>query len=319
MKLINETKYDTRTLRSLVCAIHTFEANGGRGHRLRSWKRLTIRIAYAKKGNRRFTGHAYYHGGYSHLSVPRGTVSVQHLAALWRHELWHLYGIRHCDYPESILYCRVSAWTAQWEERFGATLSEVADEVVTTDDRKDARVADVEKKLLAAESRLKRWEAKSKRATTGIKSAKRDMKKLHRRLETTRTRPVEEFAKKAARPHEPKPVPEGHVRLDVTLSVEQGNEVDAIVGAHRESFDSYEGNHQAQWARIFAALDAGWVKRRGNGGRLVMDLLPEDAQEFIYDMGALGTEVSGWQSMLERAESSVWTGKKIPQAVVDRR
>lgn len=121
MRLVNQTNYDTRTLRSILTAVHNAETRG----RLATWERCKVVVAYGRKGNRKYTGHAYFSGLKCHLSVPKGGLDVIQFAAVWRHELWHLCGVRnHGDYPSSIRYGRPSCVDHVDLTRFGASMAE---------------------------------------------------------------------------------------------------------------------------------------------------------------------------------------------------
>lgn len=119
MKIINQTDYPTPALRSIMVAVHNAEPRG----RLKTWARLTVTIRYARKGDRPYTGNARYNGLRCTLSVPRPATTyapgvdvttlgdaslcrVVRFAALWRHEMWHLYGIRHAAYTDAIMWCQ---------------------------------------------------------------------------------------------------------------------------------------------------------------------------------------------------------------------
>jgi len=118
MKVRNSTGYDTRTLRSVLIAVHNAEPRG----KLKTWKHLIVNIVHTRAGNRPYTGHAYYHGHYCHLSVPRGELSIPQFAALWRHEMWHLYGIKHCDYPPLLKHAKVECVQHVSLTKFGGPL-----------------------------------------------------------------------------------------------------------------------------------------------------------------------------------------------------
>jgi len=179
VRLDNRTHYDTAALRSLLCAVHTGEA-GHRG-RLRTWDTLVVRIRYRRQGNRKYTGHAFLNGRKSVLSVPRGQLDILEFAALWRHELWHLYGLRHRDYTPTVLYCKPESVVGMVEP---GTLVEVAPtkKVVSPDDERTARV----KSLV---DRLKRWESKRKRAETAITKIRRSLRYYERQIPVSSIQP----------------------------------------------------------------------------------------------------------------------------------
>lgn len=110
----NKTNYDTRTLKALLVAVHA--AEGGKRGRLKTWKRLCVTIKHSRCHG--YTGFAWYSGLKATLCVPKDGILIRKFAELWRHELWHLYGIRHSDYPPSIRYCRLTEWSLQFVDRF---------------------------------------------------------------------------------------------------------------------------------------------------------------------------------------------------------
>ncbi|UCC74352.1 MAG: hypothetical protein JSV86_07280, partial [Gemmatimonadota bacterium] len=93
MKLDNDTRYDSRVLRAIMHAVHAHEVGMGQG-RLPTWPQLTVRVGYRRRqDDATYSGYAYYHGRFARLSVPRtGVLDVARFAAVFRHELWHLYG-----------------------------------------------------------------------------------------------------------------------------------------------------------------------------------------------------------------------------------
>lgn len=112
MKIENETDYDGRALRSIVCGVHRWLAKTE--GRLRQWSRVRIRIYYTR--TRSTGGHAYLRGGFAQIGVPRPDASyrdgrwvgkeyvwsgtargakVENFVGTVWHELLHLYGYRH--------------------------------------------------------------------------------------------------------------------------------------------------------------------------------------------------------------------------------
>lgn len=129
MKIINETSYDTMTIRSILCAVHTKQSSWGRG-RLKTWKHLRVYVTYIGKKNGDYvTGVAWYHGCQMILRVPRKSVDVNKFVLVARHELWHNYGIKHREFPVSVMHCEPeneanAEWTKEFIERFGPVMTE---------------------------------------------------------------------------------------------------------------------------------------------------------------------------------------------------
>ncbi len=108
MKLTNYTNLDSQSLRSVICAVHTAEGKR-RGKRLHTWnKDLTIDVVHSQErtGERGYSGYASIHGYFALLRIPHKSIpcNLHIFGGLWRHELWHLYGIRHKDFPRSIMW-----------------------------------------------------------------------------------------------------------------------------------------------------------------------------------------------------------------------
>src|SRR5574342_989593 len=156
MKLVNETRYDTRELRKLLIAVFRAQPHGLQT-RVDTWRDLRVKIVYTKpqfalaervvanakasgsassieiserhlervraRAARYVSGCASLHGYRARLRLPRGSVPTAALAAVWVHELWHVGGSEHRDFPGLVMDCATTpfAWVT---ERFGATLSE---------------------------------------------------------------------------------------------------------------------------------------------------------------------------------------------------
>jgi hypothetical protein len=179
MRVRNETTYDTRKLRSVILAVYREEARK-RGE-LRAWPGVRIAIGYSKQGNQPYSGHAHLGGYLAHLSVPRDQIWVTSFAALWRHELWHLYGIRHADYPPTVKWCHPEPMNYIAREVGFTRIAPTAKIAARPDPIKATA-----QKRAAAEARAKRWATKLKRAQTGLKAAERDVARLQRKIDKSR-------------------------------------------------------------------------------------------------------------------------------------
>lgn len=100
MRLRNDTLYPSAALRRILAAVHARESTRRGWRRLPQWGAVDVRVAYARRND--LGGWAYVGGNAAHVFVPRGVLPVSRFAALWRHELWHLYGFRHGDMPDHI-------------------------------------------------------------------------------------------------------------------------------------------------------------------------------------------------------------------------
>lgn len=305
MKLINDTSYPTRQLRSIIEAVHTKEGKGSKG-RLVRWKRMKIRISYRRKGDRPYTGYAYLNGFYCHMSVPRGGLNVAAFIALWRHEMWHLYGIRHDTMPKSIEYCRINDWVRELLPRFPEVLEEKIAPVPTLEDKKAAKLASIEKEVARADARVKIWGTKLKRATTGLKKAEQDAARARAKLERWKAKPAESFERKRRPKAEPAPVPDGHVRIEMSLSAPVGDELRYHMELAREVFMERQEPRRTAWERIETAL-APFVAKKAKGGKLVADMRPDDITELTNELTNIpvSEEVGAerWERFVKRLES----------------
>ncbi len=164
MKLDNQTDYPTRVLRSIMCAVHSAEPRG----RLRTWDRLTVKVVYSRG---RHTGYAFYHGLSARLRVPKDGMNVAKFAALWRHELWHLYGIPHADYPPNVMHCKVACVDHVDLGRFGGLL----DAVPPPPPPKPTKLELQELKVARLLARRAGWATKAKRADRALAKIDRSL------------------------------------------------------------------------------------------------------------------------------------------------
>jgi len=191
MKLDNHTRYDTRTLRKLLIAVFR-EQSVIFQSRIPQWDRLKVRISSSRPavslrmvtalrehqldsadamatGRRaHVSGCAYVGGRWAELRLPSGEVALDHLAAVWIHELWHIAGSNHGGFPESVMRCHTApfAWVI---EKFGATLTEKAPKL------KPARDLVAERRV-RLETRLTGWESRLKRAEKAVSKLNRQLR-----------------------------------------------------------------------------------------------------------------------------------------------
>lgn len=175
MKLINKTKYDTAQLRAVLVAVHREEAK--RRGRLRTWDRLVVSVSRRSKSHT--SGHAFYHGRKSHLTLPAVTCTTAALTAIWLHELQHLYGIKHDDMSPAVRNLRetdLSPWIEVATAAAETDLLQEKPEAVVppmSEIEKAARLEDRREKALASiEHRLILWDRKRARAERAIAKLK---------------------------------------------------------------------------------------------------------------------------------------------------
>lgn len=192
MKLVNKTRYDSAQLRAILVAVHTEEAK--RRGRLKTWDCLTVTVGYSKRRRRGeelihagdTSGYAYYHGGKARVGLPPETCTTAALAAVWLHELQHLYGIRHSEMSPAVLWCRednLEPWIASaWSAAETGILQERPEPVrvpLTTEEKAARLDLRREKKIATLAESITRWEQKKRRAERALAK----LRKQHRYFE----------------------------------------------------------------------------------------------------------------------------------------
>lgn len=169
MKIQNRTRYDTRTLRSLLVLVHNGLAQDE--GRLRTWGHLAVGVVYSRSG--RSSGWAYLDGSSMQLQLPRGSVLVSSLVWLMAHELSHSYGYRHRQMRGGL-----SNWTNEQTsavERFGWRIAEAPAPV------KKSRRKTPADHLSSIALRAKRWDAKLRRAQRALAKLRRQERYYQKR------------------------------------------------------------------------------------------------------------------------------------------
>jgi hypothetical protein len=182
MKIDNRTPYATRVLRSIMIAVaNEVAASHGPTPRepvvkivARNPKVIrctgTDGVTHEARRSRTYSGHAYLSGRRAVLSIPTTGLDVVHFSYLWRHELFHLYGIRHPDYPRGVRYFDTEI-TPQIEARIVARFgSRVEPEAAPGPEPAEDRIG---AKLTVLDARERRWRMIAKRAATYLAKIKR--------------------------------------------------------------------------------------------------------------------------------------------------
>jgi hypothetical protein len=186
MRVINKTRYDTRTLRSIFCAVH-----GDMARKLDTWQHLCVTIVYSRRRRRhRFNeetqkiehyldsggptnmnGNAAYSGYRMRLRVPRTQVNTLWLAKLFHHEILHNYGKRHSEYPTHLdrKFWATGAEGYRWiiaKHEIPELMDEPPEEPkVKAKPTKEEKQSEAVTRLIA---RRKAWVTKAKRAATAL-------------------------------------------------------------------------------------------------------------------------------------------------------
>lgn len=172
----NETKYDTRKLKTVITAVYNAEAKK-RGP-LRVWKRTRVEVITSRKW---YSGRAHLSGLWMLLRVPSDTtVDLHRFVALIRHEVWHLYGIQHEDFTPSVMHCEHTDFVKDIVQSLGPDFMVGVKEVKTK--AKPTKVEALDTRMANLATRLKAWETKRKRAENAIAKITKEQKKVTKKL-----------------------------------------------------------------------------------------------------------------------------------------
>jgi len=182
MKLKNETRYDSRLLRTVISLAHR-EIAKTEG-RLRQWAWVTFKVrrrittkhtaldGTAWIGNNHTSGHAYVGGTKAVLTIPCPGVRTSALYSLAWHEMFHLYGYHHrgmggacrgAMHPTDIEMARVLAGLP-------ATMAEKVPVKVPRAERAAGQRAE---RMTNAEAKVIEWSRKVKTANTKLRKWRR--------------------------------------------------------------------------------------------------------------------------------------------------
>jgi len=166
MKIINETRYSTRTLRSIFTETYRRLAKTEGPHR--AWSRYTFRVTYTR--TKATSGCAWISGSSAIIRLARNRVRVHLVASLVDHELLHSYGHRHGAIGARWHFGKANEDSHLWAtERFGLAIEEKQKPKPAKTDLQEHRykltisgVARWEKKLKTAQTRLKNLRQKAR-------------------------------------------------------------------------------------------------------------------------------------------------------------
>ncbi len=179
MQIKNYTTFDTRKLKTLI--LTTYNAEAQKRGDLSMWSRTRVEVVDSRT---LYTGRAATSGLWMVLRIPSAdkVVDVPELVALTRHEIWHLYGILHHDFPENVMYCRRDTpFVRGVVARLGPDFSITRKVKV---EAKPSKTDVLEKKLASIAVRLKTWESKHKRAETAIAKLVKEQKTVTKKIVT---------------------------------------------------------------------------------------------------------------------------------------
>lgn len=162
MKIIkNTSKCDTKTLMSLFAFIHNMIAKTE--GKLSWWKSLRIQISSGHN-----TGHAYLGRtfGKFHIHLSISPNDLLDLSQLFAHELLHVYGFDHGQYPNDPL-------TRDQLNKINTRFADVSLLKKTKEKRKINKVAQRYERMLA---RQKSWNRKLKLAQTNLAKVQKEIK-----------------------------------------------------------------------------------------------------------------------------------------------
>lgn len=175
MKVTNFTRYSGTMLRSVFLSVvadveSVFAAREGTKRRAEFIREhCLIDYVYTRQGG--CSGRASLGGGWCRIRVARGEVSLAELIWLVRHEVYHLFGVRHGDMPNAVNHWSASGTAAVAEKH--AHLVKRYGEIVKEEPAPEKRRVSTEEKrvtkLSGIEERIVKWESKRKRAETALK------------------------------------------------------------------------------------------------------------------------------------------------------
>jgi hypothetical protein len=92
MKIINKTKYDTKDLRKVFT--ETLKRNEKFEGKLPQKKKLIVYVK-SSRGSNHVSGRAPYNGYWIKIFLPKENPSLEQIAAVFDHEVYHLRGYHH--------------------------------------------------------------------------------------------------------------------------------------------------------------------------------------------------------------------------------
>jgi hypothetical protein len=199
MKLRNTTNVETTTLRILIQAVINavsasftksgrpgFEREGDEARIINRRNKILAQcdIWVRQRTEKRTTGRAWLDGTKLRITIFNDEPS--HLLWILRHEVWHLFGVRHPHFPDAVMHESAPALDALVELYAGVLRRVVTSEgklplqpvrAALSPDEKQARRSDrKEQRVASLLERKARWESKEKRAKTALATIRRQLR-----------------------------------------------------------------------------------------------------------------------------------------------
>ena len=177
MKIINETHWTTRNLKTMISRVCQEELLDAQ-----YIKRLQVHVKY---GKRKFNGYddypsgrAPYNASHITLFLPKDKIYNPALALVIAHEMAHNHGVRHRNLNNVPRYDWVKGWEEQyaWAKAYTIEKYPVPTTVLVTP------LTKAQDKLASAQVLLKTWEAKKKAAINKVQKYKDSCKYYESRV-----------------------------------------------------------------------------------------------------------------------------------------
>jgi hypothetical protein len=185
----NKTRYSGQMLRSIfVSVVADVEETLSRGKETFLKESIQRRAGFIREmcqvnyiytkggGDRGCSGRASLGGGWCRIRIPRNSVNLNELIWLIRHEVYHLFAVRHQDMPNAVNnrgnYGYVEETFSELFTRYGMEVLEapvVGKKVVSTDEKRAVKLASIETRIAA-------WESKQKRAENALKKLRQKVR-----------------------------------------------------------------------------------------------------------------------------------------------
>lgn len=176
----NKTHYDTRKLRTLICAVYNRlkKVEGP----LRQWKTLDVEIRYNNadtQGRYYVTGQAIVKGYWLRICIPRSRADTRRVAWTIEHELLHIYGYEHKNMGRNHPKWDGIKYQYAWAEEL------IGEYIPIKTPTPKAKYTTFEKQTLMYTplcARERRWLTKFKRAQNALAKIKKSKKYYEKQL-----------------------------------------------------------------------------------------------------------------------------------------